>query len=364
MIIIQILIALLVLSILILIHEAGHFIAAKLIGVWVEEFGIGLPPRVWGKKIKGTIYSINALPFGGFVRLHGEVSEEGVTKPKKSFVGKPKIARAFVALAGIFMNFVLAVILFSFVYWSLGIGRGVKVVEVVDSSVAQTAGIKENDKILSVGENQVKDTSEFTAIIQNSHRSDVDIVVERESEKKALKADLSITDSNKDGLLGVVFTPAEIYKPPVVQRPFVYTYYGYKDTLLWTKRVVEGFGSIISQLSKGEAPKGITGPVGITAVVAETSQYGFLAVTQFMAIISINLAILNLVPFPPLDGSRVLFLVIESMFGKRYERRLEERIYTIGMAILLLLIVVLSINEIPKIFASHSLSGYVDSLMK
>src|ERR1035437_773871 len=152
--IVSILIFLLVLSILVLVHELGHFLVAKHAGIKVEEFGFGLPPRLIGKKIGETIYSINALPFGGFVRLYGEQDEEGVKNFKRSFLHKSKKTRASVVIAGVIMNFILAIVAFAIVYFFTGIPRDtgkLSVIDVSPSSPAQTAGIVVGDVITKIG---------------------------------------------------------------------------------------------------------------------------------------------------------------------------------------------------------------------
>src|SRR3990167_5307642 len=140
----SIIVFLIVLSILVLVHELGHFIMARRAGIWVEEFGFGLPPRVWGKKVHETIYSINLFPFGGFVRLHGENTQESIKKPLKAYLNKSKSVRVSILVAGVIMNFILGIIAFAIVYSFSGIPqetKDVKVVEVATGSPAYEAGI-------------------------------------------------------------------------------------------------------------------------------------------------------------------------------------------------------------------------------
>src|SRR3989338_2706897 len=152
------------LAVLIFVHEFGHFIAAKRSGVRVDEFGFGFPPKIWGKKIGETIYSINLLPFGGFVRLHGENSDESLADPKRAFLTQSKKKRSIIILAGVFMNFVLAVVAFSLVYSFTGIpketGR-VKAVEIRPDSPAANSGIEIGDVVIKVDQNAVTTNEEF-----------------------------------------------------------------------------------------------------------------------------------------------------------------------------------------------------------
>ncbi|MFH1863736.1 MAG: site-2 protease family protein, partial [bacterium] len=168
---VSILVFLLVLSILILVHEFGHFIMARKFGVWVEEFGFGLPPRIIGKKIGETLYSLNLLPFGGFVKLHGEDSEEKIKNPKRAFINKSKKKRLVIIVAGVVMNFLLAIICFGIVYSFSGIPRdtkNVKVVEVIAGSPAQTAGLIVGDIVKKVGKIDVVKVSEFVKLVEES----------------------------------------------------------------------------------------------------------------------------------------------------------------------------------------------------
>jgi regulator of sigma E protease len=360
--------ALIALSILVLVHEFGHFLMAKIFGVWVEEFGIGLPPRVWGKKYKGTIYSINALPIGGFVRLHGEVAGEKLKKPKRAFVNKPKLVRIIIALGGVFMNFAFAVICLSTSYWFSGIPKGVKVVEVLPDSPAEAAGIKAEDQIIKFNGQSTDNYEDFSEMVAANIGKKVNVEVQRVVGENVQNENLTVVIRSSvpdgEGPLGISFTPNEIYYPAFWQRPFVYTYYGFLKTLDVSQKVVSGFGVIFGQLFLGKIPKGVAGPVGITALLAEIASMGILPLIEFSGIISVNLAILNLVPFPPLDGSRVIFICLEALVGKKILVKVENSIHMVGMALLLLLLIALTANEIPKLFSSGSLSKFVDSIIQ
>jgi regulator of sigma E protease len=361
-------IALIAISILILVHEFGHFLAAKLSGIWVEEFGIGLPPRVWGKKIGETIYSVNWLPVGGFVRLHGEDPDSKVTRPKQSFQNKSPLTRSFIAVAGVFMNFILAIIAFTIIYWFTGIPQGVKILEVNPESPAAVAGLEANDEILELDGQQIKDYLNFTELIAQKIGQSVQIKLQRDTNgqqiQKTTTAIIRSTFPEDQGPLGIIYTPREIYYPPLWQRPFVFSYYGTTKTIDISEKIIQGFAIIFSQLFGGQIPKGVAGPVGVTALLAEIAKMGILPVVEFMGIISINLALINLIPFPPLDGSRVVFITAETIFGKRLTPKLESWSYTVGMALLLLLVLALTAREIPKLLTAGSLSNFVDLILQ
>ncbi|MFH1971176.1 MAG: site-2 protease family protein, partial [Patescibacteria group bacterium] len=248
----SILTAVLVLSFLILIHELGHFLAAKKSGVYVEEFGIGLPPRIFGKKIGETIYSVNALPFGGFVRLHGENSLEGVKYPKKSFLKKSKKTRILIITAGVLMNFIVGILAFSITYSFSGIPRStgnVKVIEVVSGSPAQISGILVGDVVKKVDEKSVSDTAEFISLVNEKLDKKVLVELERtigeESETKKLRITPRANPPENEGPLGVIITATETYYPAIWQRPFVGIYYGFKEAIFWGVAIVQGLYSMI-----------------------------------------------------------------------------------------------------------------------
>lgn len=353
----------LVLSILVIVHELGHFMVAKWNGIWVEEFGFGLPPRVFGKKIGETIYSINALPFGGFVRLHGEMTEDGVTKPNRAFINKSLWAKTAVITAGVIMNFLLAIVAFGIVYSFTGIPRDTKEVKVIDiatNSPAQTAKILVGDIVKKVDNEEVKSVAEFVSKIENKKGKKV--VLEFQDRKVTIVP--RVEPPAGEGPLGVSITNTETYFAPMWQRPFYGAYYGTKEAIYWGKNVVNGFVSIFSDLFQGKSPKDVSGPVGVFAVTTEVAKTGILPLINLLGIISVNLAILNIIPFPALDGGRLLFIIIEAIFGKKVAPKLEAVIHSLGMAILLLAILAITIKDIRGLISAGSISGFLNNMTK
>lgn len=358
----------LVLSVLVLVHEAGHYFAARKSGLLVEEFGFGLPPRVWGKKVGETIYSINLLPFGGFVRIHGENVEEGVTEPKRAFINAPKRTRAAIVLAGVVMNFILAIAAFSIVYSFTGIPREtgqVEAVEVVEGSPAAESGLESGDIILEVNGRSISSNINFIDLIGDNLGEEVtlsfiDADTSQQSETQLVPRENPPEDQ---GAIGVVISDQEIYYPPYWQRPFYGAYYGTQQAFIWGAEVVNGFAAMITQLFSGDVPQEVAGPVGIYALTSEAAKFGILALIEFVGILSINLAVLNIVPFPALDGGRLLFIGIESVFGKKIVPKVEAIIHTVGMVILLLLIIAITASDIRKLIQAGGVSGYLDAII-
>lgn len=361
-------IALIAISFLILIHELGHFAAAKLSGVWVEEFGIGLPPRLWGKKLGDTIYSVNLLPVGGFVRLHGEEPGSSVSQPRRSFQNKSPLTRIFIAVAGILMNFLLAILAFTLIYCYTGIPRGVVILEVTPDSPAAVAGLQAEDQLLELNGQPVTDYLGFSEDVAQLIGQSITLKLKRQEAGQPVEKEIglivrSIVPEN-EGPLGVVYTPQEIFYPPLIQRPIIFAYYGTLKTIDISGKIIQGFALIFNQLLGGHVPAGVAGPVGVTALLAEIAKMGLLPLVEFSAIISINLALINLVPFPPLDGSRVLFIAAEVFWGKRVAPKFESLSYSVGMVFLLLLILALTAREIPKLLSAGSLANFVNLILQ
>ena len=358
-----------VISVLIMVHELGHFFAAKKAGLWVEEFGFGIPPRLFGKKIGETIYSLNLFPFGGFVRLHGENTQVDITKPKRAFLNQSKKTRASIIVAGVFMNFLLAIVCFSVVYSFSGIPReteNVAVVEIAENSPAKSSGFQTGDVVRKVGDVNVTSNDEFIQALVGKENEEVVFFVQREGEEEffEIKSTPRSDPPEGEGALGVVISTTETYFPPILERLIKGVYYGFKEAIFWTTMVVTGFAQIIIGLFKGQAPQGIAGPVGIYALTAQAASFGVLALINFVGILSVNLMILNVLPFPALDGGRLVFIAIESLIGRKVLPKVENIVHAVGMAILLLLLLAITYKDIRRLIESGGISGFLESVLR
>ncbi len=350
------LIFLLILSILVLVHEFGHFIVAKLSGVKVEEFGIGFPPRILSIKYGETVYSINALFFGGFVRLYGE--EQAVQKDsQRAFSSKSKKIRAAIITAGVIMNLLLAIVAFSVVYSIVDIPRPlgyVRVEEIASNSPAEIAGLEPEDAIVSVNGEKVTSYREFIQLIENNKGKEVTVELRGKSgEIRVVKVTPRESPPENEGPLGVAITDTEAYSPPVWQRPFWGTVYGLKEAVFWGKQIVGGIGAVFASLiTQQKVPEGIAGPVGIFQITGGVAQQGALALLHFLGVLSINLGILNIIPFPALDGGRLLFVGIEALFRGRARAiipKVERVTNMIGFGLLIALLVAITLQDIRRI---------------
>lgn len=367
---VTIIVFLLILSILVLVHEAGHFVMAKIFGIKVEEFGFGLPPRAFGKKFGETIYSINWLPIGGFVKLYGE-DEAGAGKPQfktqkskikakdenRAFFSRPVWQRAIVVFAGVFMNFALAVAIISFLFSVVGVpipGNKVMVDAIVKSSPAETAGLKVGDTVEAINGISITSTTQLISITKQHLGEKLKLTIK----DKGLKIkDLEITPRKKypsnEGPMGVAISQdSTIKKYPWYEAPFV----GTKEALHETGLIANGLVMIVVQIfTKGSVPPDVAGPVGIAQLTGTVVNIGPFAVLSFISLLSLNLAIINILPIPALDGGRLFFILIEGIFRKKVNQKFEGYAHAVGMAILLGLIALITIHDLFRIFTGQPL---------
>jgi regulator of sigma E protease len=352
-----ILIFILILGILVFVHEFGHFIAAKKSGVKVEEFGFGLPPRAIGKKIGETIYSINWLPFGGFVRLYGEDEEnpEKVMKEKsKAFFAKSTGVRAFIITAGVIMNVFLGWLIYTYLY-TQGVSvptDKVVVEQVAEGSPAESAGLMKGDVIISLTDQgghmyYPKTPQELIDVTNKNLDKQVTVVVDRDGRETTMFVTPRSKAPSGEGAMGIAISPKFIVKTyPLYQAPYL----ALKQSLLTLKVTLFGFGQLLYKLVTFQSVRNdVAGPIGIGVIVDEARKFGENAVLELMALLSFNLALLNILPFPALDGGRLLFVLIEAVTKKRVNPKWERNLHQIGMAILLTLIVLITINDILRL---------------
>jgi len=355
----------LILGLLIFVHELGHFILAKRAGIKVEEFGFGFPPRIFGIKKGETIYSLNLLPLGGFVKIYGEDGEKsGSSKKdeKRAFYNKPISTRAVILVAGVTMNLVLAAFLLSIGYW-LGLpamvddettdlaGARVQITQVVFDSPARQAGIKMGDTIKELAfagqlleVNNVVQIQEFI----DSHRGEeITVIIQRGDEVLEKTLVPRISPPEDEGPFGIALARTAIVSYPWYRALIM----GITSTASLTWFIIVTLGTILWQLLlTGRLAVEIAGPVGIFDLTGQAAQLGFIYILQFTALLSINLAIINALPFPALDGGRLLFLAIEKIKGSPVSQKIERIAHTAGFVILILLMIAVTWRDIVRIF--------------
>ncbi len=337
-----------ILSILVFIHEFGHFAVARIIGVKVEEFGFGLPPRLWGRKIKGTIYSLNWLPIGGFVKLAGEDEQEISPNQKTQgikhfFWARTKKERAAILLAGVTMNFLLAVGISTYLL-TQGVQEvtgQVHVERVLPGSPAEKAGLKEKDVIVNFST-----PPELIAFVKDHAGEEVTLTILRANDQFTITLVPRREYPAGEGPMGVAISDLETKVYPVTRAPFE----AVKLNLHRAGQMLAGIGTLIARLVQLQ-PVGqdVAGPIGIAQVTGTAVRFGFKAVLEFMSILSLNLAVLNVLPIPALDGGRLAFVFLEKILGRKVRPAFEQSTHQIGMIILFVLILLISINDILRI---------------
>lgn len=352
---------LIVLAILIISHELGHFVAAKLFGLKVEEFGLGFPPRLLKFKKGETTYSLNAVPLGGFVSILGEnLPDEVETNDNpRAMYNQPKLLQAAVLAAGVAANMVLAWLLISFAL-SLGVPAtannlpsGLKlgstqpmITTVLPDSPAAAAGLKAGDVIASFP--TVEEVQKFIAgqegreVVLNYTRGNDKII-----RSVALTPIKGIGSESDKVAIGVALDMVGQAKAPWPANLGS----GFKLTVDLTKASLVGLWQVFKgSLFEGQSlVAGVVGPVGLASLVGDARSIGFSYLLFFMAFISINLAIFNLIPFPALDGGRLLFLVIEAVKGSRLPAKAANAVNLIGFSLLILFILIVTFHDITRL---------------
>lgn len=359
----NVLIFLIILLILVISHEFGHFIVAKKSGIRVDEFSFGFPPKLFGKKFGETSYNFNLLPFGGYVKIFGEnPDEDSINGPDKnrSFVNKPRHIQAAVLVAGVVMNFLVAWLLLTVGFLS-GLPTSVSVApqgsiiknqaltitNVVPNSPAEKAGLKTGDKIISLNNTKADLNIETVQSFIKSHdNEEVKVLVERAKDQQEI---VVVPETGKDSdvpMIGISMDVIGMMKLPVHKALFE----GLKLSWQVTEQTVLGFYNLIKGAIMGQGNmSSITGPVGIVGVVGDAAKFGFVYLLSFTALISINLAVINLIPFPALDGGRLLFLLIEKIKGSRIKPQISNMVNMVGFGLLMLLMAIITYNDIAKL---------------
>ncbi len=363
---ITLVLVLLVVSLLILVHEWGHFFSARKFGVKVEEFGFGFPPKIYSRLKSGVRYSINLLPFGGFVKIFGEQGE-GEGDPK-SFISRPIWQRFIILASGVGMNFILAWVFFSF-----GAAFGlpqidsdssdklnnipVSIIGLVPNSPADKAGLRAGDQILEIKafrsgsptaevSLRIESEQDIQGFVEAYRGEEIIMEVRRNNSIKEIKVTPRVAPPEGEGPLGIALGRLILKRTPWFLAPWE----GLKTTGLSIVLIFKNLGMILKDLLlHGKTSAAVSGPVGIFFFAQDSQSLGISYFLQFMGILSVNLAILNFLPIPALDGGRILFLLIEKIRGRRISLRVENWVHTFGFAFLILLMVLVTYKDIARI---------------
>jgi len=351
-IVIAILAFVVMLVILVVAHEFGHFMTARSLGVTIIEFGIGFPPRLFGIKRGETIYSTNALPLGGFVKLAGEEDP----KIPGSLAGKSYATRILVLASGSLVNLILPLILLSvaFMLPHAAVNYPVTIEQVAEGSPAALAGMRAGDTVVSINGNPINNAGDMQRLIQLNLGKQANIVVKHND---STSQTITVTPRWKppagQGATGIVIAPPATN--PVItsqSEPFwraipMGATEGYQTLVLFKNE-------IIRWIIGATAPQ-VTGPVGIAELTGQVAQAGISPLIEFAAFISINLGIINILPLPALDGGRIAFVVLEMIRGgKRISPKTEGLVHLIGFILLIGLILLVTYGDISNIITTGS----------
>ena len=362
---------LLALSILVIIHEFGHYFAARFFGVKAEEFGFGFPPRLIGfvkdrkrwkivgprddTKYANTVWSLNWLPLGGFVRIKGE-HEDGI-HDFDSIHSKPIWQRIIIIAAGVFMNWIFAILLFAtvFLFGTVAIledlpagaaisNRSVMVMDVLPGSPAARAGLHDGDGIVTIEGISPHSAREARDTIRARGLRETSIVFEREGEKHAVLATPELLSATKRIGIGVALEDVGTVSFPFADA----VVNAVRTTILLTKTIVVAFALVLRDLFFGKVASDVSGPVGIAVMANRIAKQGMMPFLQFAALLSVNLAVINFLPIPALDGGRVLFLALEKLRRRPMSRHLEIGIHNIAFIILILIILLVTARDLTR----------------
>jgi len=379
----SILIFIIILLVLVVSHEFGHFIVAKMNKIRVDEFSFGFPPKLFGKKIGETQYNFNALPFGGYVKIYGENMDEAdflevgfldkeetsekVELASRSLAYKPKYIQALVMIAGVVMNFLVAWLLLSVGFMSglpTSVGNAPKgvvvqnqaltITSVLANSPAEKSGIKTGDKIVSLDTltdstkllSSILGTESVQNFVKAHNGEEINVSLIRGKEPIEITVIPEKSSTSDNAMIGISMDTIGTLKLPVHRA----VWEGLKLSGNIFVGTVAGFYNLIHDAILGQAQmSSLTGPIGIVGVVGDAAKFGFIYLLSFTALISINLAVINLIPFPALDGGRLLFLLIEKIKGSRIKPKIANTVNMIGFGMLILLMVIITYHDIVKL---------------
>lgn len=367
-----IIVFILILSLLVLIHEFGHFMTAKKSGIKVEEFGLGIPPRIFGKKIGDTLYSLNWLPFGGFVRLYGEDSfDNKMLKDPHSFISKPWYKRLAVIVAGVVMNFLLAIFLYYIFFMANGYKtfsipllfdydfkfgkeerRNTVIMGILEESDAKSSGLETGDTLLKVNNETIEDVQSVKAQVAKNYEL-VTVTVEKyPSGEIADYTFKPMLAENGEPVLGVYLGKSiKLDYSSTTDKLLVGFMHSYNVLGYSMSSLGKVIGMSVSSKDISPVSESVSGPVGIYNIVGSILKHSedklLLSLLDFTAMLSLSLGFLNILPIPALDGGRLFFILVELLRGgKKVNQELEAKIHGIGMFLLLSLFILITIKDI------------------
>ncbi|MFA5178554.1 MAG: site-2 protease family protein [Candidatus Paceibacterota bacterium] len=365
MIIFDILIFILVLSIVVFVHEFGHFLGAKLTKVKVEEFGIGFPPKIWKRKIGETEYFLGALPFGGYNKIYGmDENDPEKDKAPYAYENKNYWAKALICLGGVIMNIIFAAFLFYF----LIIGSGFKmsqnmilenyhfplgtqtnhpiIINVVKDSLAEKSGIKSGDIVLSANNQSINSIDEFVNLLDQEKNKITLSLIDHQTNEKRTAEIAPVLEGSSRGIVGVALGEMSYLEYKTFWDK---VFCGFSHSYNFVHYSVVAIGSLIGQSidqkTMDPLAQSMSGPVGIFAITKVVSQQGLVPLINLIALLSVALGVSNLIPIPAMDGAKTIFLGLEAINKKVFNKELQMKIEFFGMMVLIALAVVITFKD-------------------
>lgn len=338
-----IIVTLLIFGILVLVHEFGHYITARMFGVGVHEFSIGMGPKLFGWKGKHNPFNIRLFPIGGYVSLVGETEEEDdPTLREKSLLFKPKWQRFIVMVAGVAMNIIIAFGVMTIVTSTQEMYASTIVGEFKENATSDEK-LMINDEIVKVGSTNVKVYSDLAFAIMNEGNVPVDVVVIRDGNRVTVE-DVVFPEMTEKG---IIFGSVDFLVMPIEKNIGSVLYQTWFQTTSTIKLTVR---SLMDTFSGRYGMEGVSGPIGVGEQVGEAMTMGWESVAMLFVLLSMSLAICNLLPLPALDGGRILFLLIEAIIRRPLPKKFENAAITISMVLVLILALVIALKDILNLF--------------
>lgn len=348
---------LVLLLVLVVVHEAGHALMARATGCRVEEFGVGFPPRLWAKRLGETVFSVNALPIGGFVRLTGE-DDPNDTDPR-AFSRRSFGARASILVSGVIANVALAVVLFTLV---AGLGltapvadapgpvrdARVEIVSLEHTPALASGTLQPRDAILAVNDFPVPDADSAAQRIRAATGSKLSLIIRRDGSERTVQLQFD-PPKTLGQRVGLVLLDVGTVRVPWREAPRE----GLRMTVTALRLTLQGFWHLLTTVvTRQEISPEISGPVGIALLTGTVARQGVVRLLEFAGVVSVNLAFINALPIPALDGGRLLFLILERLGIRVFRGRPERLAHSVGFALLLLLLIAVTVSDVRRLLST------------